>query len=429
MADISKEIENFRSAVYGEEVRGSMISLAEKMNDVSEATEAAEKKRVVAETGRVNAEQTRVSQENDRVNAENERSRSEDARVSQENSRKSAEGSRVTAETGRTQAEKNRESQEGTRQLAESGRAEAEKVRVSQENERVKAETERADAEKTRGTAETNRINAEKKRQTDTAMAVRDCNTATDRANKAAQDAEDVVTGHGFILSSEKGAAGGVATLDTSGKVPDGQIPDIPAEKVIPDSIHRFVTDEEKKKWNIDVGELAPTFTQAANRTNLVSKEKIKISLGKIMKWFADLKAHAFASPVNNLLGTDANLALSAPMGKELDRKIAELNNKLKTTRIANFSANSNFKVSSTSIFYCPASNIVMFCIKGDFQNGARQLGTIGERYRPDFEVQLQSSLNQYGAIINTEGQVILNQNSVPTGTVLVSGVWALNTK
>ena len=332
MADISKEIENFRSAVYGEEVRGSMISLAEKMNDVSEATEAAEKKRVVAETGRVNAEQTRVSQENDRVNAENERSRSEDARVSQENSRKSAEGSRVTAETGRTQAEKNRESQEGTRQLAESGRAEAEKVRVSQENERVKAETERADAEKTRVTAETNRINAEKKRQTDTAMAVRDCNTATDRANKAAQDAEDVVTGHGFILSSEKGAAGGVATLDTSGKVPDGQIPDIPAERVIPDSIHRFVTDEEKKKWNIDVGELTPTFTQADNRTNLVSKEKIKISLGKIMKWFADLKAHAFTPPVNNLLGTDANLALSAPMGKELDRKIAELNNKLKNT-------------------------------------------------------------------------------------------------
>ena len=429
MADISKEIENFRSAVYGEEVRGSMVSLAEKMNDVSEATEAAEKKRVVAETGRVNTEQTRVSQENDRVNAENERSRSEDARVSQENSRKSAEGSRVTAETGRTQAEKNRESQEGTRQLAESGRAEAEKVRVSQENERVKAETERADAEKTRGIAETNRINAEKKRQTDTAMAVRDCNTATDRANKAAQDAEDVVTGHGFILSSEKGAAGGVATLDTSGKVPDGQIPDIPAEKVIPDSIHRFVTDEEKKKWNIDVGELAPTFTQAANRTNLVSKEKIKISLGKIMKWFADLKAHAFASPVNNLLGTDANLALSAPMGKELDRKIAELNNKSKATRIADFSANSNFKVNHTSIFYCPASNMVMFCINGDFQNGARQLGTIGEKYRPDFEVQLQSSLNQYGAIINTEGQVILNQNSVPTGTVLVSGVWALNTK
>ena len=108
---------------------------------------------------------------------------------------------------------------------------------------------------------------------------------------------------------------------------------------------------------------------------------------------------------------------------------VRELNNKSKATRIADFSANSNFKVNHTSIFYCPASNMVMFCINGDFQNGARQLGTIGEKYRPDFEVQLQSSLNQYGAIINTEGQVILNQNSVPTGTVLVSGVWALNTK
>ncbi len=32
MADISKEINDFRDAIYGEEVRGSMISLAEKLN-------------------------------------------------------------------------------------------------------------------------------------------------------------------------------------------------------------------------------------------------------------------------------------------------------------------------------------------------------------------------------------------------------------
>ena len=59
MADISKEIEKLKHAVYGEEVRGSLVSLAEKNNEVSEATEAAEKKRVTAETGRVNAEQKR----------------------------------------------------------------------------------------------------------------------------------------------------------------------------------------------------------------------------------------------------------------------------------------------------------------------------------------------------------------------------------
>lgn len=43
MADISKEIQDFRDAVYGEEVRGSMISLAEKINKESgDAVEAAE---------------------------------------------------------------------------------------------------------------------------------------------------------------------------------------------------------------------------------------------------------------------------------------------------------------------------------------------------------------------------------------------------
>lgn len=32
MADINKEIQDFKNAVYGEEVRGSMISLAQKLN-------------------------------------------------------------------------------------------------------------------------------------------------------------------------------------------------------------------------------------------------------------------------------------------------------------------------------------------------------------------------------------------------------------
>ncbi|CUO13763.1 collagen-like protein [Eubacterium sp. am_0171] len=44
MADISKEIKNFQEAVYGEEVRGSMVSLANKVNTESTnaATSAAE---------------------------------------------------------------------------------------------------------------------------------------------------------------------------------------------------------------------------------------------------------------------------------------------------------------------------------------------------------------------------------------------------
>ena len=41
MADISREIEAFREAIYGQEVRSSMISLAEKVNGESEEAVAA----------------------------------------------------------------------------------------------------------------------------------------------------------------------------------------------------------------------------------------------------------------------------------------------------------------------------------------------------------------------------------------------------
>ena len=41
MADISKEIRDLQDAVYGEEVRGSFISLAEKVNTESTAAKEA----------------------------------------------------------------------------------------------------------------------------------------------------------------------------------------------------------------------------------------------------------------------------------------------------------------------------------------------------------------------------------------------------
>lgn len=294
MADISKEIENLKHAVYGEEVRGSLVSLAEKNNEVSETTEAAEKKRVIAEIGRVNAEKTRVSQESARKNAET-------ARVS------------------------------------------AESTRASQENERNSAETTRLSAEKARGTAETERIRAEQKRQTDSAAALKECGAASDRANKAAKAAEDVVAGKGFIPAVEKGMANGVATLDGEGKVLATQIPDIAASKITQDSTHRFATDAEKAKWNTDISELTPAFTKATARANLTSKEKLKISFGKIMKWFADLKAHAFEAPVQNLTTNVAGKALDATQGKKIQDEIDALNSasiKIKDIEVRNLNIN-----------------------------------------------------------------------------------------
>lgn len=313
MADISKELEKLRSAVYGEEVRGAFISVAEKTNEVAETTEAAEKKRVSAESARVSAENTRVSQENARKQAETARSQAEtkraeaeETRTNQENARKQAETARSQAETGRANAEKTRVTQEEARKTAETARAGAESTRVSQENARASAETSRADAEKARGTAETGRVNAEQKRQTDTGSAIESCNTATDRANKAAKAAEDVVAGKGFIPANEKGTAGGVAQLDDNGKVPAEQM--------------------------ADIGKLTSLFSKATVRVNLESGETLDVSLGKIMKWFADLQPHAFEAPVQNLTTTVAGKALDATMGKQINDDLSTKYNTLNST-------------------------------------------------------------------------------------------------
>lgn len=59
-----------------------------------------------------------------------------------------------------------------------------------------------------------------------------------------------------------------------------------------------------------DVGALSPTgnasnvtteFTQASTRANLSTGEKLAVSLGKLMKWFADLKTVAFSGSYNDL--------------------------------------------------------------------------------------------------------------------------------
>lgn len=56
MADISQEVQKFRDAVKGEEVRGSMISVVEKINDEVESnTTAATAAAAAANTAAINA--------------------------------------------------------------------------------------------------------------------------------------------------------------------------------------------------------------------------------------------------------------------------------------------------------------------------------------------------------------------------------------
>lgn len=107
-------------------------------------------------------------------------------RVQAESGRVQAEQSRVSAESARVQAEKSRVNAETARVQAEQSRVQAENARVNVEKQRVTTENSRVDAESKRVTAENARAQAETKRATDTAQAIKDCNTATDSALKAA---------------------------------------------------------------------------------------------------------------------------------------------------------------------------------------------------------------------------------------------------
>lgn len=61
------------------------------------------------------------------------------------------------------------------------------------------------------------------------------------------------------------------------------------------------------------------TITQAATRTNLTTGEKLSISLGKIMKWFSDLKTVAFSGSYNDLTNKPTSLKNPTSMKVQLN--------------------------------------------------------------------------------------------------------------
>ena len=68
-----------------------------------------------------------------------------------------------------------------------------------------------------------------------------------------------------------------------------------------------------------------PTFTQASSRANIASGENTPTILGKIMKYFTDLKSHAFNDLANNLTTTTTGYALDAAQGKTLNDKFGKV--------------------------------------------------------------------------------------------------------
>lgn len=72
--------------------------------------------------------------------------------------------------------------------------------------------------------------------------------------------------------------------------------------------------DGSTPKWmycgaaSIPINDETPTYTEAANRENLSSGEKLSAAFGKIKKWFSDLKSVAFSNDYNDLDNTPTAL-------------------------------------------------------------------------------------------------------------------------
>lgn len=84
------------------------------------------------------------------------------------------------------------------------------------------------------------------------------------------------------------------------------------------DGNEKLLTEDFQTKTG-DLKDNITTFTKSAVRTSLVSGEKLSTSLGKISKYFNDIKSHAFITPVQTLTTTVAGNALDATMGKKLN--------------------------------------------------------------------------------------------------------------
>lgn len=65
---------------------------------------------------------------------------------------------------------------------------------------------------------------------------------------------------------------------------------------------------DNKLSTNGNASNVTNTFTEASTRVNLITGEKLSISLSKIMKWFSDLKNVAFSGSYNDLINKPTSL-------------------------------------------------------------------------------------------------------------------------
>lgn len=101
---------------------------------------------------------------------------------------------------------------------------------------------------------------------------------------------------------------------------------DLTSDSVTPESLLSGVTAHDASGTKItgtfdsdkylektgDASNTTVTFTQATSRTNISSKEKLSVIMGKIAKFFADLKTVAFTGKYSDLSGTPGVVSKTA---------------------------------------------------------------------------------------------------------------------
>ena len=209
-------------------------------------------------------------------------------------------------------------------------------------------------------------------------------NGVTLLGNKTTSDLGITASGVGAIPSTDKGVNGGVAELDSNGKVPSSQLPSYVDDVLSYSSQSAFPATGETGKiyiaedtnktyrWsgsayaeisaslalgetsstayrgdrgktaydhsqttgnphgttksdvglsnvpNVSTNDQTPTFTEASTRNNIASGDKLSVIMGKVQKFFNDLKTVAFSGSYNDLTNKPS-LATVATSGSYAD--------------------------------------------------------------------------------------------------------------
>jgi hypothetical protein len=219
-------------------------------------------------------------------------------------------------------------------------------------------------------------------------------NGVTLSGNKTTGDLGITASGVGAIPSTDKGANGGVAELDSNGKVPSSQLPSYvddvlsyASQSAFPaagETGKIYIAEDTNKtyRWsgsayaeisaslalgetsstayrgdrgktaydhsqttgnphgttasdvglgnvpNVSTNDQTPTFTQASTRNNIASGDKLSVILGKVQKFFNDLKTVAFSGSYTDLTNTPTIPAAQVNSDWNASSGVAEILNK-----------------------------------------------------------------------------------------------------